>query len=316
VSPGENPRTMNQPIAAQPPGITWTRLLLPLALLSVYLIWGSTYMAISVALQSWPPFMMASIRFLIAGAALYAGLRMRGMPSPTRRQWLNAAFAGSLLLGIGNGAVCYAQQTVASGLAAIAIASMPLFAAIFGVIYKTWPSRVEWLGLVIGFSGVILLNFGNGLDGSPLGAVALIMAACAWAFGSVWSQRQDMPPALMNTAAQMLCGGVILGVVALLHGERLHAMPSLPATLSLAYLIVFGSLVAFSAYLYLLNNVRPLLATSYAYVNPPVAVLLGMLFLGEQVHGIDVFAMLVILAGVALIAFSKATRRAPTTSGS
>ena len=305
---------MNPITAVQTPGIAGTRLLLPLALLSVYLIWGSTYLAISVALQSWPPFMMASIRFLIAGAALYTGLRMRGMPSPTRRQWLNAAFAGSLLLGIGNGAVCYAQQTVASGLAAIAIASMPLFAAIFGVVYTTWPSRVEWMGLVIGFSGVILLNFGNGLDGSPLGAVALIMAACAWAFGSIWSQRQDMPPALMNTAAQMLCGGVILGVVAFLHGERLHAMPSLPASLSLAYLIVFGSLVAFSAYLYLLNNVRPLLATSYAYVNPPVAVLLGMMFLGEQVHATDVIAMLVILAGVALIAFSKATRRTAANS--
>lgn len=286
-------------------GLNRAHLLLPLALLSVYFIWGSTYMAISVALRSWPPFLMAAVRFLIAGAVLYAFLRLRGMPSPTRRQWLNTTFAGSLLLGIGNGAVCYAQQTVSSGLAAIAIASMPLFAAVFGVIYKVWPRRLEWIGLFIGFSGVILLNLGNGLEGSPLGAVALLSAACAWAFGSVWSQRQDMPPALMNTAAQMLCGGVVLGLVALLQGERLHELPSLSATLALGYLIVFGSLVAFSAYLYLLNNVRPLIATSYAYVNPPVAVLLGMIFLGEQVHGIDVLAMLVILGGVALIALAR-----------
>ncbi len=304
---------MNKPDTAQPdqhPGSptappTVSRFLVPLALFAVYVIWGSTYFAIRVALDSWPPFLLGAVRFLVAGGVLYAFLRLRGMAAPTRAQWINAGVSGTLLLGIGNGLVCFAEQTVASGLAAIAVASMPLFAAAFGAIYRDWPSRLEWLGLVIGFGGVILLNLGSGMSGSPIGAIALVSAAIAWAFGSVWSRRRNMPPASMNTAAQMICGGAALSIVAILQGERMHGLPSLSATLALLYLIVFGSLIAFTAYLYLLGNVRALLATSYAYINPPVAVLLGALFLNEVVHPGDVAAMAVILAGVAMITLGK-----------
>ena len=281
------------------------RVLVPLALLSVYLVWGSTYLAIRFALESWPPFLMAGIRFLVAGGLLYGFLRWRGMAAPTRAQWLNAAFTGTLLLGLGNGLVCYAEQSVASGLAAVAVASMPLFAATFAGLYGQWPRRIEWLGLAIGFAGVILLNLGSGMGASPWGALALIVAPIAWAFGSVWSRQRDMPPAAMNTAAQMLCGGVILTLAALLFGERMPVQPTIASTLALVYLIVFGSLVAFTAYLYLLENVRPLMATSYAYVNPPVAVLIGAWFGGELVHGNDIVAMLIILAGVALITLTR-----------
>ena len=282
---------------------------MPLALLAVYVVWGSTYFAIRVALESWPPFLLGAVRFLLAGGMLYAFLRLRGNTAPTRQQWFNAAVTGTLLLGVGNGLVCFAEQTVASGLAAIAVASMPLFAATFGAIYRDWPSRLEWFGLAIGFGGVILLNIGSGMSGSPLGAIALITAAIAWAFGSVWSRRRDMPPASMNTAAQMLCGGGALTIVSLLQGERMHALPSAQATFAMLYLIVFGSLVAFTAYLYLLRNVRAVLATSYAYVNPPVAVLLGALFLGEAFHVSDLAAMAVILAGVAMITLGKLRKR-------
>ncbi len=285
------------------------RLLVPLALLAVYVIWGSTYFAIRVALDSWPPFLLGAVRFLIAGAVLYAFLRLRGSAAPTRAQWINAGVSGTLLLGVGNGLVCFAEQTVASGLAAIAVASMPLFAAVFGAIYRDWPSRLEWLGLVIGFGGVILLNLGSGMSGSPIGAIALGSAAIAWAFGSVWSRRRDMPPASMNTAAQMLSGGAALSIVSLLQGERMHAVPSASATLAILYLIVFGSLIAFTAYLYLLSNVRALLATSYAYVNPPVAVLLGVAFLGEAIHSGDLAAMAVILLGVGMITLGKVRKR-------
>ncbi|MEO8011246.1 MAG: drug/metabolite exporter YedA [Dokdonella sp.] len=281
------------------------RLLVALALIAVYLIWGSTYFAIRIALGSWPPLLMAAIRFVIAGLVLYAFLRWRGMPNPTRKQWRNAAFSGLLLLGLGNGLVCYAQQSVASGLAAVAVASMPLFAALFGGIHGEWPRRVEWLGLGVGLLGVILLNLGGQMSGAPLGALALIGAAAAWAFGSVWSRRRDMPPAAMNTAAQMLCGGGALTIAAFAFGEEFPYAPSANATLALLYLIVFGSLIAFSAYLFLLDNVRPLLATSYAYVNPPVAVLLGVLLAGEQVGISDLVAMTVILAGVALITLNR-----------
>lgn len=291
--------------AAPPPALLTPRVLVPLALIALYLIWGSTYLGIRIALASYPPFLMAGIRFVCAGVALYAFLRWRGMAVPTRTQWLNAAVTGSLLLGLGNGLVCYAEQSVNSGLAAVAIAAMPLFAAVFGGIYGQWPRRMEWLGLGVGFAGVVLLNLGGGMAGAPLGALALIVAAAAWAFGSVWSRRRDMPPAAMNTAAQMLTGGTILFVGALLAGERLPAAPTTSATLALIYLGVFGSIIGFTAYMYLLNTVRPALATSYAYVNPPVAVLFGALLAGEAVHAFDLVAMAVILGGVALIALAR-----------
>ena len=279
-----------------------------LALWTVYLVWGSTYLAIRVGLSSYPPFLMAAVRFLCAGGALYAFLRWRGMAAPTRMQWANSAVTGTLLLGFGNGLVCYAEQSVASGLAAVAVAAMPLFAAVFGGLYGQWPRRMEWLGLGVGFAGVVLLNLGGSMTGSPLGALALVVAAGSWAFGSVWSRRRNMPPAAMNTAAQMLTGGAVLLVFALLTGERWPAAPTLSASLAVAYLAVAGSLVGFSAYLYLLNTVRPALATSYAYVNPPVAVLVGALFASEAVHPLDLVAMAVILAGVGLIAFARERR--------
>ena len=304
---------MNEPSrciadAAPAHAIPDRRVLVPIALLSLYFIWGSTYFAIRIGLASYPPFLMAAIRFLCAGAALYGFLRWRGMAAPTRRQWLNATLTGTLLLGFGNGLVCYAEQRVPSGLAAVAVASMPLFAALFGGLYGHWPRRMEALGLGVGFAGVILLNLGGSMSGSPLGALALVVAAAAWAFGSVWSKRRDMPPAAMNTAAQMLTGGAVLFVFAFAVGERWPEAPTLTASLAVLYLIVAGSLIGFSAYLYLLNTVRPALATSYAYVNPPVAVLVGALLGGEIVHRLDMAAMAVILAGVALIALAREQR--------
>ena len=291
-------------------GAGWSRprVLVPLALLSLYLVWGSTYLAIRIAVASYPPFLMAGVRFLGAGAVLYGFLRWRGMAPPTRAQWLNSAATGAMLLGLGNGLVCFAEQDVASGLAAVAVASMPLFAAVFGGLYGHWPRQMEWLGLGVGFAGVILLNLGGSMAGSPIGALALVAAAASWAFGSVWSKRRNMPPAAMNTAAQMLTGGALLFVFALAIGERWPAAPPVSASLAIVYLATFGSLLGFSAYLYLLNTVRPALATSYAYVNPPVAVMVGALFAGEAVHGLDVVAMVVILVGVGLITLARERR--------
>jgi len=283
------------------------RVLVPLALLGVYLIWGSTYLAIRIALIDFPPFLMGAIRFFIAGVLMFAVLRWRGVALPTRRQWFNCAVTGTLLLGFGNGLVCYAEQTVASGLAAVAVASMPLFAALFAGFYRQWPSGIEWVGLIVGFIGVVVLNFGGDLGGSPLGALALLGAAATWAFGSVWSRRRDMPHPAMSTAAQMLCGSVALGVVALLTSEHVVAVHA-ETVAALVYLLAFGSIVGFSAYIYLLHHVRPALATSYAYVNPPVAVLIGVIFASESVHTLDLVGMAIILAGVATITLAKARR--------
>ncbi|MHB8679626.1 MAG: drug/metabolite exporter YedA [Rudaea sp.] len=285
------------------------RILVPLALAGVYLIWGSTYLAIRIGVADYPPFLMAAIRFPIAGGLMYAFLRWRGVAAPTRQQWFNCLVTSTLLLGLGNGLVCYAEQTVPSGIAAVAVASVGLFMAIFAGLYGQWPNRLEWLGLIVGFGGVIVLNLGNGLRSSPLGAAALVLAAIGWAFGSIWSRRRDMPAPAMGAAAQMLCGGIPLGLMALAGGERMPHLPSLHATLALTYLIVAGSILGFTAYVYLLHNVRPALATSYAYVNPPVAVLVGVVLGGESVHALDIAGTVVILAGVVAITLAKTKPR-------
>ncbi|WP_233843518.1 drug/metabolite exporter YedA [Dyella sp. 2HG41-7] len=283
---------------------TWV----PLSMFALYIIWGSTYLGIRIALESYPPFLLAGLRFAVAGSLLFGYLRLRGVALPTARQWFNAAITGVLLLGFGNGLVCYAEESVSSGISAVAVASMPLFAAAFTSMYGEWPTRSETTGLLIGFVGVIVLNFGSALSGSHIGAVALIVASMAWAFGSVWSRRRDMPSGMMNTAAQMLCGSVALLVVGFLSGERLPSHPSAHATLAAAYLVVFGSLIAFSAYLYVLKHARPAFATSYAYVNPPVAVLFGVLLLGESVGPYDLVGMAIILVGVGTITLARVRR--------
>jgi len=297
------------PVSAAPASALLTpRVLVPLALLGVYLIWGSTYLAIRIALEGFPPFLMAAIRFPIAGLLMFAFLRWRGMPAPTPRQWLNCLITGSLLLGMGNGLVCYAEQTVASGIAAVSVASVALIIAIFAGLYGQWPSKIEWAGLLVGFVGVVVLNFGGELRASPLGALALFLATLGWAFGSVWSKHQDMPQPMMSAAAQMLCGGISLALIALLRGEHLAALPSLHASLALLYLLVFGSLLGFSAYIYLLHHTRPAVAASYAYVNPPVAVLIGVALAGEHVTTFDIVGMIIILASVAAITLAKTKR--------
>ncbi|KGO99614.1 drug/metabolite exporter YedA [Novilysobacter defluvii] len=277
------------------------RVLIPLCMLVLYLVWGSTYLGIAFALESYPPFLLAGLRFSAAGVLMYGFLCWRGIAPPTRLQWRNAAITGLLLLGMGNGLVCFAEERVSSGIAAVAVSSMPLFAAAFGGLYGNWPSGREAIGLMVGFAGVVVLNLGSGLSGERIGAIALLVAAAAWAFGSVWSRRQEMPAGPMNTAAQMLCASVALLLVGLASGERLPAEPTLKATLSLAYLALFGSILAFSAYLYVLKHARPAVATSYAYVNPPVAVLFGVLLAGESVGPFDITGMVVILSGVAVI---------------
>ncbi len=276
-----------------------------LALASVYLVWGSTYLAIRVGLEGYPPFLMGSLRFLAASLVLYGVLRSRGHAPPTRAQWKNAAVMGLFMMLLGNGLVNVAEQSVSSGLAAVAVASMPLWAGLFGTLRGQRPGRGEWLGLVVGFAGVAWLTLHGEMRASATGLVALVLAPVAWAWGSVWSRGRDLPAPFMSTAAQMLCGGVAMAGVALLLGERITAPPPLSATLAVGYLAAFGSIVGFGAYVWLLQHVRPALATSYAYVNPPIAVLLGALLLGERVGPHALGAMAVILAGVLVITFSR-----------
>lgn len=281
------------------------RIFIGLALLSVYLIWGSTYLAIRVAIQSLPPFLMAGTRFVIAGTVLFVFLRLRGAPAPARPQWISASIVGSLLLMGGNGGVVFAERYVASGLAALVIATVPLWAALFAGLWGHWPSRREWLGLAIGFGGIVLLNLESDLRANPLAAIILIGAALCWSFGSMWSRRLPLPSGLMASAVQMLAGGLALIGLGVLTREQVPLAPAPESILALIYLIIFGSLVGFSAYTYLLRHVRPALATSYAYVNPVVAVGLGVGLAGEHITEAGLLAMAVIIAGVALVALKR-----------
>lgn len=279
-----------------------------LALMAVYLIWGSTYLGIRFALEGgWPPLLAVSgARMLLAGGLMYAVLRWRGVSAPARAQWPALAVMGLLMMLLGNGTVVLAEEEVSSGLAAIAIASMPLWMGLFGAMSGRHPSRGEWLGIGIGFIGVLWLNAGSSLSSTPRGLVLLLIAPIAWAFGSVWSRGRDLPPPFMAAATQMLCGGAMLVVLGLAMGERLPTAPTTHGTAALIYLAIFGSIGGFGAYLWLLNHVRPALASSYAYVNPPIAVMLGAWLGGERFGVHDLGAMAVILIGVVAISRAKA----------
>jgi drug/metabolite transporter (DMT)-like permease len=284
---------------------TGDRIRILLALLALYIIWGSTYLGMRLAIASIPPFLMAGIRFLTAGTLLYASLRLRGMPNPSRAQWLGAAIVGILLVVVGNGGVTFAEQWVASGLAAVAVGAVPIWTALFVGLMGKWPARLEWLGLVLGFVGLILLNLEHGMWANPIGAVSLILAPMGWALGSALGPRLTLPTGLMSSAAQMLVGGGVLLLLALVSGEHIQHMPAIPSLLALGYLILIGSLVAYSAFNYLLLHVRPALATSYAYVNPVVAVCLGIGLAREQITLLGVLAMLIILTGVGIVSMGK-----------
>ncbi len=277
------------------------RWLVGLSLFALYLIWGSTYLAMRFAIEGFPPFMMAGIRFIVAGGLFLLFLRLRGAPWPNAAQWRSSFMVGGLLLLGGNGAVAYAEQWIGSGVAALAIATVPLWTVLFSEIWGHRSSRHEWLGILIGFAGVGLLSLGADMRASSAGTLALLFAAASWSFGSVWSKRLPMPSGLMSSAAQMLGGGLLLMAASLALGERLVALPSAKALAALVYLIVFGSFVAYTAYQFLFHTVRPALATSYAYINPLVAVVLGVWLASERVGSLEVAAMAVIVAGVALV---------------
>jgi drug/metabolite transporter (DMT)-like permease len=277
-------------------------LLLIGAFFALYVIWGSTYLVIRIGIESWPPLMMAGVRFLIAGCLLYGFMRYRGVPAPTWTQWKASATVGFLLLACGNGGVTLAEHAgVASGVAALAVATVPLFTLLFGLLWGNRTTRLEWAGICLGLTGIALLNLGSNLQASPYGAALVVFAAASWAFGSVWSKHLPLPAGPMASGAEMITAGVMLLMGSAMSGERMEHMPTAAGWGALAYLVVFGSIVAFSAYMYLLKNVRPAAATSYAYVNPAVAVLLGISFAGETIGPEECLAMAVIISAVVLI---------------
>ena len=276
-------------------------LLVVLALFCTYFIWGSTYLAIRFGIESFPPFLMAGMRFTIAGFILYCVMRYLGAANPTKRQWLGASAVGILLPAFGNGTVCYVQQTISSSVAALSIATAPIWMAIFSSIWGHRITHKEWLGVAVGFVGIALLNVGGSLHGQLTSALLLIFAAASWSFGSVWGKRLEMPVGLMASATQMLIGGLALLLMSVLQGEVWPQQISQKSWGAMLFLVVLGSLVAYSAYQYLLKTVRPLVASSNTFVNPVVAFTVGIWFANEHVTTVEFIALAVILAGVFLV---------------
>ena len=285
------------------------------AFASIYIVWGSTYLAIRYAIETIPPFVMGGIRFLISGAMLYAWARYRGAPRPTRLHWRNAVIAGAFLLLGGNGAVVWAEQFVPSGLTALLVSILP-----FWLVMIEWarpprrrPSGLVLVGLVLGFVGIIVLvgpgSVGGQGDIRPLGALVLILGSLSWAIGSFWSRDAQLPESgLLTTGMEMLGGGTLLFIVGALSGELsqidIHHVSGASA-LGLLYLITFGSLIGFTSYIWLLDKVSPARLGTYAYVNPIVAVLLGWAIAGEALSIRTGVAAAIVICAVALITSAR-----------
>ncbi len=284
------------------------RQLLPLisALFALYIIWGSTYFVIRIGVESWPPFMMAGVRFLSAGILLMAFLLITGHKLPALRPLLNAALIGVLLLAVGNGFVTVAEhQNVPSGIAAVVVATVPLFTLCFSHFFGIQTRKLEWMGIAIGLAGIILLNSGGNLSGNPWGALMILIGSLSWAFGSVYGSRIELPTGMMAGAIEMLAAGIVLLVTSVLSGERMTTLPTVQGFMAVGYLAIFGSVIAINAYMYLIRNVSPAIATSYAYVNPVVAVLLGTGFGGEHLSSIEWLALGIIIMAVVLVTLGK-----------
>lgn len=279
-----------------------------LSLLTVYIVWGTTYLASHVALESFPPYLLMGTRFVIAGAVLLVVLLARGSKLPTLRQWRNATIIGTLILVGGTGSVALGQGVISSGLAATLIATVPLWTLVFNLFWKKIPSRTDWIGVGLGITGVALLTMEGNLQANPLGVLIILFAAANWAFGSVLSSHLDMPKGMMMNATQMLSAGIVFFIASALRGETMLHTPTSSTVLALTYLITLGSLAAMSAYIYLLNNVSALLATSYTFVNPAIALMLGSLLAGETLTGSAFVALPLILAGVGFVAYGKRSK--------
>ncbi|SCK13628.1 drug/metabolite exporter YedA [Vogesella sp. LIG4] len=276
--------------------------------LALYLIWGSTYFAIRIGVDAWPPFLMAGVRFVLAGLLMYGFLRWRGAPNPTLQEMKGATILGVLMPAIGNGFVTMAEKEVSSGVAALVVATVPLFAILFARLFGHKPRRMEVAGVLLGITGIVVLNMGANLRASPAGAAALLFASAGWALGSAWSKRLTQPKGLMSSAMMMFTGGIALLLLSLASGEQLVAMPSWHGWLAMLYLAIFGSLIAYTAYMFLLQNVSAAAATSYAYINPVIAVLLGVWLLNERVGAPELLSMTIIVAAVLLIGWKKVAR--------
>ena len=305
TKPARHPMHCPSHVSASSESSSGGRALVIGALLSLYVVWGSTYYAMRVALGTLPPYLMAATRFSIAGLLLFVLLRVRGARTPAAREWFAAGIVGSLLLVMGNGFVVLAERTVDSGTAATLVATVPLWMAALGWFWGERPKKRELVGLAFGFAGIVVLNGGDGRSLRGIDGLLIVLSPIAWAVGSLLSRRLAMPSGAMSAACQMLLAGISMFVVALARGERLEHPISAASITALAYLIVFGSLLGFSAYGFLLHRTRPLIATSYAYVNPVVALGIGAALGGESLSPRKLAACALTVIGVLVVTLNR-----------
>ena len=271
-----------------------------LALCVVYLVWGSTYMAVHLSLESFPPLMLSGLRNLFAGIGLFIFAARRDPVWPTFAEVRNAAAVGTLLVGLSSGMLAFGMRTVETGTAAVMVATVPLFATVIAAIAGRKVAKGEWVAVGLGLVGIALLNHGDPSSGSTAGSLAILCGAIFWAGGSFLAGRLKLPSDLLvSTALQISLGGAMATIVAWVSGERIVSMGFTPF-LAYLYLMLVGSMAAYVAYAYLIRHTSPIIASSCMYVNPVVAVVIGALFLGEVITKWTVMATLIILASVGL----------------
>jgi drug/metabolite transporter (DMT)-like permease len=299
------PPDRKNPAAAKPSA--W---LIGVCLLVVYIVWGTTYFAIKVAIEGIAPFFLVGTRFVAAGVLLLGWQALRGAPAPTAKQWGGAALVGLLLLVVGNGGVSVAEHWVTSGATVALISIMPLATVLWSGAFGQWPRRAEWSAIALGGAGVAIMLLGRDLQGSLFGTLLILFATASWSLGTVLSRRLDIPHGPTGFGAEMLTAGLMGLVVSAALGEH-WSIPSAPRIWwAWGYLVVFGSLIAFSAYRFVVERVSPSLAATYAYVNPPVALVVGW-WLGNEAFSTNVLLGLpVVLVAVALHAWIQ-TRDVP-----
>jgi len=299
-------------------------LLVCAAFAAIYVIWGSTYLAIAVAIETMPPFLMAGVRFLIAGGLVYGWARLaKKLERPTAVQWRSALIIGGLMLLGGNGGVVWSEQRVASGVAAIIVATVPIWVVLINWLRPRGvrPAWADFVGVTLGFIGLLTLVDPTAVESvgkvDRVGIAVLALGSLSWSLGTIFAHQVERPKSpIVSVGMEMFCGGMLLSLAALVHGDwgRVEVTQfSLRSVVALLYLLIFGSIVAFTAYMWLLRVSTPSRVATYAYVNPIVAVLLGWMFRDEPVTPRMIVAMVIILSGVVMITTLGAKARSSRT---
>lgn len=274
------------------------------SLLAVYILWGTTYYAIKVAITGFATFFFVGTRFVAAGALILLWQLLRDAPMPTASQWCNAALIGCLLLLAGNGTVALGEHWVSSGAAVALVSSVPLTTAAWSCLFGERPARLEWLAMGVGTVGIAVMLLGHDLQASPLGVAVVLGGSVCWSLGTVLARRLDVPAGATGFGAEMLCAGIAGFLVSALAHESWTFSSAARPWVAWGYLVVFGSLIGFSAFRFLVERVSATLATTYAYVNPPVALFIGWWLGHEQFSAQLLLGLPIVLGAVGLQAWA------------